>query len=129
MRRYIKSMDLRLPKLYYDAADLDEIDFTSLPDRVVIKPHNGWSYDAVMLIDGERDLLSGARFSRAALPTFCRRTLASASAAFNPRIIEEFVEDYDSKFAIPRDFMPLKKTRILKLPGAYLSSSPLALGI
>lgn len=105
MRRYIKSMGLRLPELYYDALTLDEINFASLPERVVIKPNNGWNSDAVMVIDGERELISGARVRRAALPAFCRKTLGSARAAKNPRIIvEEFVHDYDRRFAIPRDF-------------------------
>jgi hypothetical protein len=105
MRRYVSSLGLRLPQLYHDAGELDEIDFAGLPDRIVIKPHNGWNSDAVMLIDGERELLSGARISRASLPAFCRKNLAAATAAKNPRIIvEEFVQDYDRQFAIPRDF-------------------------
>jgi len=105
MRRYVKSLGLRLPEIYAEVGDMDAIDFASLPDRVVIKPHNGWDSDAVMLIDGERELLSGATVPRAALPDFCRKTLASARYAREPRIIiEEFVRDYDPRFAIPRDF-------------------------
>ncbi len=105
MRRYVKSLGLRLPEIYSDVGDLNEIDFANLPDRVVIKPHNGWDSDAVMLIDGERELMSGATVPRAALQEFCRKTFASARVVREPRIIvEEFVQDYDRRFAIPRDF-------------------------
>lgn len=105
MRRYVKSLGLRLPEIYWHAGDVDAINFASLPERIVIKPHNGWDSDAVMLIDGERELLSGAAVPRAALPDFCRKTLASARFAREPQIIvEEFVQDYDRQFAIPRDF-------------------------
>src|SRR5208283_1775748 len=105
MRRYVKSLGLRLPEIYWDVGDLDAINFADLPDRIVIKPHNGWDSDAVMLIDGERELFLGATVPRAALPDFCRKTLASAKFAREPRIIvEEFVQDYDRQFAIPRDF-------------------------
>ena len=105
MRRYVKSLGLRLPEIYSDAGDVNAIDFASLPERVVIKPHDGWYSDAVMLIDGERELLSGAAVPRAALPDFCRKTFASARFVRNSRIIiEEFVQDYDRRFAIPRDF-------------------------
>jgi hypothetical protein len=105
MRRYVNSLGLRLPQIYGDVDDVDQINFASIPDRVVIKPHNGWSSDAVMLIDREQELLSGAVVPRAELPDFCRKTLASARFAVEPRIIfEEFVQDYDQQFAIPRDF-------------------------
>ena len=105
MRRYVKALGLRLPEIYCEVGDVDAIDFASLPDRVVIKPHNGWDSDAVMLIDGERELLSGAAVPRGALRDFCRKTLASARFAREPRIIvEEFVRDYNPQFAIPRDF-------------------------
>jgi TupA-like ATPgrasp len=105
MRRYVRSLGLRLPEIYWEVGDVDAIDFASLPDRVVIKPHNGWDSDAVMLIDGERELLSGSAVPRGALRDFCRKTLASARFAREPRIIvEEFVRDYNPQFAIPRDF-------------------------
>lgn len=105
MRHYVRSLGLRLPEIYWEVGDMDAINFASLPDRIVIKPHNGWDSDAVMLIDGERELLSGAAVPRAALPDFCRKMLGSARFAKEPRIIvEEFVQDYDRQFAIPRDF-------------------------
>jgi hypothetical protein len=105
MRRYIESHHLSLPELFWNVGDIDEINFASLPNRIVIKPHNGWDSDAVMLIDGERELLSGAAVSRAALQDFCRGTLTQARFSVKPRIIvEEFIQDYDRKFSIPRDF-------------------------
>ena len=104
MRRYVKSLGLRLPEMYWDVGDVDGINFASLPSRIVIKPHNGTECDAVMVIDGERELFSGATVPRAALPDFCRKTIASARFAWPRIIVEEFVQDYDRQFAIPRDF-------------------------
>jgi hypothetical protein len=105
MRRYVKSLGLRLPEIYQDVGDVDAINFANLPDRVVVKPHNGWDGDAVILIDGDRELFSGTAVPRATLPEFCRKTFASAKYADRPRIIvEELVRDYEPQFAIPRDF-------------------------
>ena len=105
MRHYVKSLGLRLPEIYQDVSDVDAIDFARLPDRIVIKPHNGWDSDAVMLMAGDRELLSNTAVPRATLAEFCRKTLATARFAAKPRIIvEEFVQDYDPQFAIPRDF-------------------------
>ena len=106
MQGYVKSLGLRLPKIYSVASTVDEIDFPALPDRVVIKPHNGWSANGVIIVDGERELLSHANVPRKELPAFCRRTLAEANRIPGPPriIVEEFVRDYDERFAIPRDF-------------------------
>src|SRR5215469_6412937 len=104
MRRYVNSLGLRLPEMYCDVDGVDAINFACLPNRVVIKPHEGWDSDAVLLIDGERELFSGTTVPRAALRDFCRKTLTSAKFAREPRVIvEEFVRDYDRQFAIPRD--------------------------
>jgi hypothetical protein len=106
MRRYIAAMGIRLPRLYYDAACFDEIDFGSLPDRVVIKPDGGWDSDAVMLFDGNRELLSGKAVSQDQRAAFCRETLNKARFVKpdSRLLVEEFVKDCDERFAIPRDF-------------------------
>jgi len=104
MRRYVKSLGLRLPEMYCDVGHVDAINFASLPNRIVIKPHNGTECDAVMVIDGEKELFSGATVPRTALPDFCRKTIAAARFAGPRIIVEEFVQDYDRQFAIPRDF-------------------------
>jgi hypothetical protein len=106
MRRYIAAMGIRLPRLYYDAACVDEIHFNSLPDRVVIKPDGGWDSDAVMLFDGDRELLSGKVISHYQRAAFCREALNKARFVKPdaPLLVEEFVKDYDEHFAIPRDF-------------------------
>jgi TupA-like ATPgrasp len=106
MRRYVASLGLRLPQIYADCGSVDEIDFARLPERVVIKPHNSWGAGGAMVIDCERELLSGAIVPRSALPNYCRETLASAKRAGGPPriIVEEFVRDYDRRFVIPRDF-------------------------
>ena len=99
-------MGLELPRLYFDVSSIDEIDFPSLPEKIVIKPHNGWDSDAVMLIDGETELLSGTNVPRSSLPEYCRRNIASARFAKHDvrLLVEEFLQDYELEFAIPRDF-------------------------
>lgn len=104
-RNYMTTLGLRLPKLLADAGAVDEIDFAGLPDQVVIKPHNSWSSDGVMLFDGERELLSDTLIPRQTLSDYCRKEIAAAHAYYPTRIVvEEFVRDYDPRFIIPRDF-------------------------
>lgn len=106
MRRYIAALGIRLPKLYYDAACFDEIDFGSLTDRVVIKPDDGWDSDSVLLFDGDRELLSGKVVPQDQRAAFCCETLNKARFAKpdSRLLVEEFVKDCDERFAVPRDF-------------------------
>jgi hypothetical protein len=106
MRSYVKTLGLRLPELYSIVGSVDDIDFSRLPNRVVIKPHNARSASGIIIIDGERELLSHTTVPREQLLAFCRRTMAAADCVVDdPRIIvEEFAQDYDRRFTIPRDF-------------------------
>jgi hypothetical protein len=95
-RLYVERMSVALPALYRDAASVADIDFAALPERVVIKPAAATNSDGVMLLDGDRDLMSGERVDRSELP-----------ALYSERgqlIVEELLSDYDSRFPIPRDF-------------------------
>jgi hypothetical protein len=106
MRQYVRSIGLRLPNLYAAVSDVTEIDFTELPDRIVLKPHSSWNSGGVMLIDKDRDLLSGIPVPRSELPELCRRKIATADLVDAPAqiMVEEFVSDYDPRFSVPRDF-------------------------
>src|SRR5208337_76821 len=105
MRSYIQALGLTLPHLYFDVSSFEEIDFESLPESIVIKPANSYDSRGVMLIRGDKELLTGAFVSRSRLLHFCRERFDSTYFETEPGIfVEEFLTDYDSRFPIPRDF-------------------------
>jgi TupA-like ATPgrasp len=104
MHQYIQSLDIKLPQLYFDVSSLDEIDFAALPSAVVIKPANGSNSDGVMLIKGETEHLRGVSIPRSKLRDFCQQVIDSAPRPANRILFEEFLQDWDPRFIIPRDF-------------------------
>jgi hypothetical protein len=104
-RPYLERFGIALPELHAGARPIDEIDFATLPQRVCIKPVDGWDSDGVMLFDGEVEIMTGARVPRGELKDFVARTMAAARFTASSRLmVEEFLEDYDSRYVIPRDF-------------------------
>jgi len=106
IRRYAQTMGLNLSKSYYDVPSIAAIDFDSLPENVVIKPNNSWSSNCV-LIFRETELLSGAKVPRSELRDFCRQRferLNVVPGVASRILVEEFLQDYDQRFIIPRDF-------------------------
>ena len=57
-----------------------------------------------MLIEGEKEILSGINVPRLELHNFCQKVLNSIQRAADRILIEEFLRDYDPHFNIPRDF-------------------------
>ena len=107
MRDYIGKMGIPLPRLHAEVTSLDQIDFDTLPDRVVIKPNNASSNDGVLLFAGDRELMHHADVPVAMRREFAEKAFQDAKVMerSNTRIIvEELVQDYDSAFPIPRDF-------------------------
>jgi hypothetical protein len=104
MRRYIQILGIQLPQIYFDVSSLQEINFATLPHAVVIKPDNGSSSNGVMLIVGEIEYLSGVVILRSELRDFCQRALDSTPWPAEHILVEEFLQDYDPRFIIPRDF-------------------------
>lgn len=106
MFKYAQRLDLPLPERYAEVTTIDELDFDALPDRVVIKPNNSADNDCVMLFAGEQEVFTGDRVPLAERPDYVRRVFA-AGRFIKPdtRIIaEEFIQDYDERFVVPRDF-------------------------
>ena len=104
MRQYIESLDIKLPQLYFNVSSLQEIDFAALPPAVVIKPANGSNCDGVMLITGETEHLRGVSIPRSKLRDFCQRVINSTPRSASRILFEEFLQDWDPRFIIPRDF-------------------------
>ena len=108
MYPYVIGKGLDLPKRYADVASLDEIDFVALPRRLVTKPSNASVCAGVMLFVEDMELFSGDRVPIRSRAAYARDKLASArDKCVNGEtriIIEEFVQDCDPAYAIPRDF-------------------------
>ena len=108
MYPYVKSKRLELPRRHADVASLDFVDFSALPDRVVVKPSSASMSAGVMLFSSNVELLSGDRVPVSSRASYARDKLAAAQDycvnGESRIIIEELVEDYDLAYAIPRDF-------------------------
>jgi hypothetical protein len=110
MSSYVIGKGLDLPKRYADVASLDEINFAALPSRLVVKPSNASDSAGIMLFTGDKELFSGDCVPITSRSAYAREKLASASLrdkCINGEariIIEEFVQDCDPGYEIPRDF-------------------------
>jgi hypothetical protein len=106
MLSYAKQHQIPTPERYFEVKDIDAIDFRLLPERLVIKPNNSADSDCVMLFGDGRELLSGEIVPLNARASFAEKTLASGRFlnAHTKILGEEFIQDYDSSFLIPRDF-------------------------
>jgi len=110
MYSYVIGKGLDVPKRYADVASFDEIDFAAFPSRLVIKPSNAGVGAGVMLFTGDKELFSGDCVPITWRSAYAREKLASASVrdkCINGEmriIIEEFVQDFDPDYEIPRDF-------------------------
>lgn len=106
MFNYARRMELPLPERFAEAARLEALDFAALPERVVIKPNNGADNDGVLLFDGEREVFTGDRVAIADRAAYTRQRYDTGSFLKpNSKIIaEEFLQDFDPAFTVPRDF-------------------------
>ena len=104
MRQYIKSLGINLPHLYFNVSSVDEVDFAALPQAVVIKPGNGSNSDGVMLIKGEIEYLRSISIERSKLRDFCQQVIGSTPRLADRILFEEFLQDFDPRFIIPREF-------------------------
>ncbi len=108
MYPYVIGKGLDLPERYADVASLDEIDFAALPSRLVTKPSNASVGAGVMLFTEDMELFSGDRVPITSRAAYAREKLASVREKCTNGelriIIEEFVQDCDPAYAIPRDF-------------------------
>ena len=106
MRRYAARLELPLPECYGEAEQLQDLDFPALPERVVIKPNNAANNDGVMLFDGPREVFSDETVPRDQRLEFAQAMLTRSNFVKpNTRFIaEEFIQDFDPSFTVPRDF-------------------------
>ena len=107
MTRYITGLGLPLPETLAVAETLDAVNFHDLPERVVIKPHNNANSKGVVLFDGPRNLMTGDIVPVMDRGAYMRALWDRDGVLARGRarvIVEEFLQDCDPGFAIPRDF-------------------------
>lgn len=107
MTGYIGSLGLPLPLIHAEAPSPDQMDFAALPSRVVIKPNDSADCKGVVLLDGEVNRMNGDLVPLSDRARYVREIWEADKIVQRPgtRVIaEEFLQDYDPAFAIPRDF-------------------------
>lgn len=106
MHDYARKNNIPLPTVYGNFQSVDDIDFSTLPDRVVIKPNNSADSDCVLLLAGDRELLSGSTVPVENRSIFVKDAFSKGRFlnAQTTIIAEEFLCDYDPCFNVPRDF-------------------------
>lgn len=107
MAAYIRKMGLPLPSTLADAETLDALDFAALPNRIVIKPNNNADSKGVILFDGSKNLMNGDTVPLEARTAYTEKIWTRDRVFEKPKtrvIVEEFLQDYDPGFRIPRDF-------------------------
>lgn len=106
MFNYAARLELPLPERFAEVSQLEEMDFATLPERVVIKPNNAANNDGVLLFDGPREVFSGDRVPLVERAAYTQKRYADSSfIKGNSKIIaEEFIQDFDPSYTVPRDF-------------------------
>ena len=106
MTRYAARMNLPMPEHYCEVKTVDELDFSVLPERVVIKPNNSADNDCVMLFDKGREVFTGDLVPVSERMEYVRETFKNGRFIKpETRIIaEEFIQDFDETNVVPRDF-------------------------
>lgn len=103
---YAKKHKIPLPYRYAEVKTVGELDFSSLPDRIVIKPNNSADSDCVMLFANGQELFSGVMVPITDRAAFVKNVFSSGRFlnAHTKILAEEFIQDYDGRYLIPRDF-------------------------
>lgn len=102
---WVVAQGVRTPLLYWTGTSGNPPDFASLPKRFVLKPEISHSCRGAVLYDSGTDLMSGQQMRLSDLGDHMRACEAQFGLQNDGMwMVEEFVRDVDSKYAIPRDF-------------------------
>ena len=102
MYNVIKELNIPLPKKYYDGK-FENIDWKNMPKKCVIKPTSLHSSKGVYLFNNNIEKTTGRKISFSDRKNFILNDFGNKTTKFN-WIIEEYLEDYDSKYDRARDF-------------------------
>ena len=106
MSGYAQKMGLPLPQCYALVDSVVQLDFSALPERLVIKPSNSAGNDCVMLFAGGREVFTGDPVPVPQRADYVRETFRKGrfTNEHTKILAEEFIQDYDHRFVVPRDF-------------------------
>jgi FkbM family methyltransferase len=106
MHSYAKENNIPLPRRYTETASFEEIDFGNLPANVVVKPNNSADSDCVMLFYNNEELFTKTQVASSDRAAFVLNKFKQGRFTNQQTklIIEEYIEDYDPQYVIPRDF-------------------------
>lgn len=108
MREKIALLGVPLPELYFCGRDLSDLNVANLPELFVAKPHNGSDSKGVLVMQGDRDLLTGTVHDRT-LPAFKQYLAdyvlgAKGTNSQTQVMIEEYVIDAIDPLGVPLDY-------------------------
>jgi len=107
MRPFIEALGLPLPRLLGQADSLSDLDWTALPERLVIKPVNAANSNGVIVAADGCDQMTGVAFGTD-LKSYVSQLYEECFAKPPPVLVEEMLCDVgaveDPGLVIPRDF-------------------------
>ena len=107
MRNYIAAAGIPLPHLYDKAPDVTALNWTQIPDRVVIKPTTTANRNGVVLAEDGYDHVAGQTITPN-LPSYAEAFHRDSFDTLPPVLAEEFIIDVDHAtdpaLLIPRDY-------------------------
>lgn len=106
MADYAQKMGLPLPQCHALVGSVDQLDFSVLPERIVIKPSNSADNDCVMLFAEGREVFTGDAVPVPDRADYVREAFRKGrfTNEHTQILAEEFIQDYDPRFVVPRDF-------------------------
>lgn len=106
MFSFAQKHNIPLPHRYAETKSVKDIDFNQIPERVVVKPNNSADSDCVMLFAGGKEIFSGSLVAPEERSCFIEKTFQDGRFlnSYTKILVEEFIQDYDDRFLIPRDF-------------------------
>lgn len=99
---FAKMHNCKVPELYWEGRDVQNINFDLLPESYVIKPNLGYSSKMVFLMQGSRNLFDNKNYDQNEIIEELSNTLAKNTEL--EFIIEEFVINEKGNQVIPVDY-------------------------
>lgn len=101
-REFAKMHNCKVPGLYWKGRNINQVDVKSLPDQYVIRPTIGHSCNLVFLMNNGINLFDQKPHSWNDIKIILHDALNN-----NPHLeflVEEFIRDENSQYAVPDDF-------------------------
>lgn len=101
-REFAAKFGSKLPDLYWRGADVDDIDFTSLPTHFVIRPSIGHGSKMVFIMKNGINLFDQKRYEPEEIRTILKEMVAAREGL--EILVEEFLKDEKGEYGIQTDY-------------------------